>query len=33
MVRQEKKFKVKWLLRGWLVWRMAVAVKRILPGL
>jgi hypothetical protein len=23
---------VKWLRRGWLVWRMAVAVKRILPG-
>jgi len=23
----------KWLRRGWLVWRMAVAVKRILPGL
>ena len=22
----------KWLQRGWLVWRMAVAVKRILPG-
>jgi hypothetical protein len=22
----------KWLRRGWLVWRMAVAVKRILPG-
>ena len=24
---------VKWLRRGWLVWRVAVAVKRILPGL
>jgi YqjK-like protein len=23
---------VRWLRRGWLVWRMAVAVKRILPG-
>ena len=23
----------KWLRRGWLVWRMALAVKRILPGL
>jgi hypothetical protein len=23
----------KWVRRGWLVWRMAVAVKRILPGL
>jgi hypothetical protein len=22
----------RWLQRGWLVWRMAVAVKRILPG-
>ena len=22
----------KWLQRGWLMWRMAVAVKRILPG-
>ena len=22
----------KWVRRGWLVWRMAVAVKRILPG-
>jgi len=22
----------RWLRRGWLVWRMAVAVKRILPG-
>ena len=22
----------KWLQRGWLVWRTAVAVKRILPG-
>ena len=21
-----------WLRRGWLMWRMAVAVKRILPG-
>ena len=23
----------EWVRRGWLVWRMAVAVKRILPGL
>jgi len=23
----------KWVRRGWLVWRTAVAVKRILPGL
>ena len=23
----------KWLRRGWLVWRMALAVKRILPRL
>ena len=22
----------KWLRRGWLVWRMALVVKRILPG-
>ena len=22
----------RWLRRGWLVWRTAVAVKRILPG-
>jgi hypothetical protein len=22
----------RWLRRGWLMWRMAVAVKRILPG-
>ena len=22
----------RWLRRGWLVWRMALAVKRILPG-
>ena len=22
----------RWLRRGWLVWRMAVVVKRILPG-
>ena len=22
----------RWLRRGWVVWRMAVAVKRILPG-
>jgi hypothetical protein len=22
----------RWLRRGWLAWRMAVAVKRILPG-
>jgi len=23
----------RWLRRGWVVWRMAVAVKRFLPGL
>jgi hypothetical protein len=22
----------RWLRRGWVVWRMAVAMKRILPG-